>query len=152
VSSGDGYFRLVITSSPSPLSVAGVPSLIATSPSFRIGSLSLSSAHPRGSTPLGLIPELLVRSLFIAGRTAAFALFYAAFPFLKIATWMPGPVKQWALSVLYRSAGGEERFGLRERVEGMNLRLKRANDKVRSPFHHQLTRKCSSMAGFDLAL
>lgn len=130
VSSGDGYFRLILTTSPSTLSLAQLPSVITTSPTFRVGSISLASAHPRGATAIGLIPELLARSLFVAGKTAAYAAFYAAFPFLKVASWVPGPWKQWAVRVLYRSAGGEERFGLQERVESINLRVRRANDKV----------------------
>jgi len=130
VSSGDGYFRLVITSSPSPLSVSGIPSLLATSPVFRVGSIAFSSAHPRGASLIGIIPELLVRTMFIAGKTAAFTLFYATFPFLKVATWMPGPLKQWAMRVLYQSAGGEERFGFQDRVEKMNQKMKKANDQL----------------------
>jgi len=130
VASGDGYFRLVITTSPSSLSVAGIPSLVAASPVFRVGSIAFSSAHPRGASLLGLVPELLARSLFVAGKTAAYAAFYAAFPFLKVATWIPGPWKQWALQMLYNTAGGEERFQLQSRVDRMNQSLKKANDKL----------------------
>jgi len=68
--------------------------------------------------------------MFIAGKTAAFTLFYATFPLLKVATWMPGPLKQWAMRVLYQSAGGEERFGFQDRVEKMNQKMKKANDQL----------------------
>lgn len=64
VKAEDGYYRLRVTSD------AGGKNEIAVSPSFRVGSLSLGSASPRGATPIGLIPELLVRSSFEVARTA----------------------------------------------------------------------------------
>jgi hypothetical protein len=123
VQSGDGYFRIVVTTESKKQ--------LAHSPVFRVGSLTLASAHPRGATLLGLVPELVLRSLSVAAHTAAFAAFYTAFPFLKLASWMPGPWKQWALNVLYSRTGGEERWALRDRIDKANVRWKQANDKVR---------------------
>ena len=63
VRSGDGYFRLRITGEkPSDL--------LAESSPFRVGSLTWSSAHPQGATPIGLVPEVVVRSGFLAAKTA----------------------------------------------------------------------------------
>ena len=64
VSSGDGYFRLRVTSDNSRKTLA-------VSPVFRIGSISLASAHPQGATLIGLFPELLLRSSFIAAKTSS---------------------------------------------------------------------------------
>lgn len=63
VSSGDGYFRLRVTSDNSRKTLA-------VSPVFRIGSISWASAHPQGASIIGLFPELLVRTSFIAARTS----------------------------------------------------------------------------------
>ncbi|THH08855.1 hypothetical protein EW145_g2431 [Phellinidium pouzarii] len=97
VSAGDGYFRLRVTAGDEHKTIA-------VSPSFRIGSLSWSSAHPQGATPAGLVPELLVRSVFVAAKTTAYASFYATFPFLKLAEWTPGPWRQYAMQALYTHA------------------------------------------------
>ncbi|KZV84758.1 hypothetical protein EXIGLDRAFT_741850 [Exidia glandulosa HHB12029] len=94
VASGDGYFRLRITKSDGRTAIAH-------SPAFRVGSLSLSSAHPQGATLMGLIPELTVRTTFLGFTASAYAAFYAAFPLLKIAEWTPGPWKQYAVRALY---------------------------------------------------
>lgn len=67
VSSGDGYFRLRITTDNPRKSVAA-------SPVFRVGSLSLASAHPQGASLLGLVPEMLVRSAFVAVKTTGASL------------------------------------------------------------------------------
>lgn len=62
VASGDGYFRLrVTTSNPNKT--------IAASPVFRVGSLSWSSSHPQGATVAGIVPELLVRTAFVTAKT-----------------------------------------------------------------------------------
>ena len=64
VSSGDGYFRLRITADNSRKTLA-------VSPVFRIGSISWASAHPQGASVLGLVPELLVRSSFVAAKASS---------------------------------------------------------------------------------
>lgn len=99
VRSGDGYFRLRL-SAP-----ARDSETLAYSPTFRLGSLSLHSACPRGATIITLIPEVLVRSL----SAAAWGLFYAAFPFLSLAERLPGRWGQRAMHWAYRAAGGDER-------------------------------------------
>ncbi|KAF8603011.1 hypothetical protein BDV93DRAFT_508768 [Ceratobasidium sp. AG-I] len=125
VRSGDGYFRLRIAS-------ANGRKTIAESPVFRVGSLTWSSAHPQGASPLGLVPEMGARSAFLAGKTAAWAGFYAAFPFLKISQMIPGlgvwsqRMIQWA----YVAAGGDtkrqeldDRFKVTESWRKANERM-----------------------------
>jgi hypothetical protein len=115
VAAGDGYFRLLVKHSGS---------VIASSASFRVGSLSLSSAHPRGASVVTLVPEVLLKSGSVAANTAAWASFYTAFPFLKVAQMLPGTSNwgTWALNRAYKYAGGEqtaaelkERYKLEER-------------------------------------
>lgn len=60
----DGYYRFRVTSD------AAGKHEIAVSPSFRLGSVSWASASPRGATPIGLVPEVLVRTSFEVARTA----------------------------------------------------------------------------------
>ncbi|KAJ7738264.1 hypothetical protein DFH07DRAFT_892725 [Mycena maculata] len=118
VSAGDGYFRLLINKSGRA---------IASTASFRVGSLSLSSAHPRGASVVTVVPELLVKSGSVAAATAAWASFYAAFPFLKVAQMVPGTSTwgAWALNRAYKLAGGEQTAAEvkeRYRVEERRLR------------------------------
>ncbi|KAG8761041.1 hypothetical protein FRC12_009462 [Ceratobasidium sp. 428] len=125
VRSGDGYFRLRVTS-------ANGKKTIAESPVFRVGSLTWASAHPQGATPLGLVPELGARSVFIAGKTAAWAGFYAAFPFLKISQFVPGlgTWSQRAIQWAYAAAGGDaKRQELDERFRVSDT-WRRANDRM----------------------
>jgi hypothetical protein len=132
VRSGDGYFRLRITS-------ANGRKTFAESPVFRVGSLTWSSAHPQGATPLGLIPEIGARSVFLSGQAAAWAAFYAAFPFLKISQMVPG-LSGWSQRMLqwaYTAAGGDakrqeldERFKVSETWRKANDRLVMNNPKV----------------------
>ena len=98
-SSGDGYFRLVIDQ-------AGQPA--AYSPTFRLFSLSLSSACPRGASvlPPTLAPELLLRALSTALYTALLALFPVAAIVEKV---LPRSWARWMMTRLYRSLGMEER-------------------------------------------
>ncbi|KAF8754795.1 hypothetical protein RHS01_05846 [Rhizoctonia solani] len=125
VRSGDGYFRLRITS-------ANGKKTIAESPVFRVGSLTWASAHPQGATPLGLVPELGARSLFLTGQAAAWAGFYAAFPFLKIGQMLPGlgPWSQRMLQWAYSAAGGDmKRQELDERFK-VSETFRKANDRL----------------------
>lgn len=108
VASGDGYFRLRITKGDGKTTIA-------TSPVFRVGSISLSSAHPQGATLFGLVPELVLRSAFIGVTASAYAAFYAAFPLLKVAEWTPGPWKQYAIRALYAQALSPEQQARVER-------------------------------------
>ncbi|KAG8744283.1 hypothetical protein FRC10_010446 [Ceratobasidium sp. 414] len=125
VRSGDGYFRLRVTS-------ANGKNTIAESPAFRVGSLAWSSAHPQGATPLGLIPELGARSAFLAGKTAAWAGFYAAFPFLKIGGYVPG-LGTWsrrAIEWAYVAAGGNTRKQELDERFRVSETWRRANDRM----------------------
>ncbi|KZT38266.1 hypothetical protein SISSUDRAFT_1033492 [Sistotremastrum suecicum HHB10207 ss-3] len=126
VSSGDGYFRFRITTE-------NPRQAIAESPVFRVGSLTLSTAQPQGASLIGIGPELVVRTLVIAGRSAAYASFYAAFPFLKLAAWTPGPWKAWAVRTIYGYGGGDqlnERYQISENIGKANEQLKKANEKM----------------------
>lgn len=120
VSSGDGYFRILIYPFKSATTA------VASTASFRVGSLSLSSAHPRGSSVMTLVPELLLKSGSVVASTAAWGSFYAAFPLLKVAQMMPGSSSwgNWAMNRAYKLAGGEgttrelkERYKVEERRE-----------------------------------
>jgi len=101
VASGDGYFRLRITNRQQEM--------LAESPVFRVGSLTWSSAQPRGATPITIIPELGVRAAFLTAKVAAWTAFFSAFPFLKLAEWMPGGWGERAMRTAYRLAGGEQK-------------------------------------------
>lgn len=98
-SSGDGYFRLAID-------IPGQPT--AFSPTFRIFSLSLSSACPRGSAilPPTLIPEILLRTISTALYSALLALFPIAAIVEKV---LPKSWARWMMTKLYRSLGTEEK-------------------------------------------
>lgn len=63
VRSGDGYFRLRITTEDPKKTLTE-------SPVFRVGSLSWASAHPQGASLLGLVPELLIKTSFVTAKTA----------------------------------------------------------------------------------
>jgi len=64
VASGDGYFRLRVTKGDGRTAIA-------TSAVFRIGSISLYSAHPQGATLVGgLVPEIILRSASLTATTA----------------------------------------------------------------------------------
>ncbi|KAJ6532889.1 hypothetical protein DFH09DRAFT_993526 [Mycena vulgaris] len=123
VSAGDGYFRLLVKHSGR---------VIASTASFRVGSLSLSSAHPRGASVVTVVPELALKSGSVAANTAAWASFYAAFPFLKAAQMLPGTSTwgTWALNRAYKLAGGEQTAAeLKERYRVEERRM-RAEESV----------------------
>ncbi|TDL20300.1 hypothetical protein BD410DRAFT_791085 [Rickenella mellea] len=124
VSSGDGYFRLRVTTGKSSKSIAE-------SPVFRVGSLSLSSAHPQGASMFGLVPELVVRSAFITVRTTAWATFYASFPLLKIAEWTPGPWRAYALRILYsHSLTPDQQSQISGNIAKGKVQLQKANESI----------------------
>jgi len=148
VRSGDGYFRLRITS-------ANGKKTIAESPVFRVGSLTWSSAHPQGATALGLVPEMSARSVFLAGKTAAWASFYAAFPFLKISQFVPGlgVWSQRAIEWAYVAAGGNaKRQELDERFR-VSESWRKANDRMYKelPFGAAGIRTAADLAADDEA-
>ncbi|KAJ7898637.1 hypothetical protein B0H14DRAFT_2674952 [Mycena olivaceomarginata] len=121
VSAGDGYFRLLVKSKKSGKTLASTAS-------FRVGSLSLSSAHPRGASVVTVVPEIVLKSASVTTTTAAWASFYAAFPFLKAAQMLPGTSTwgTWALNRAYKAAGGEQTAAeLKERykVEERRMRM-----------------------------
>ncbi|KAJ7064407.1 hypothetical protein B0H15DRAFT_794681 [Mycena belliarum] len=124
VAAGDGYFRMLIKG-PSGR-------VLAQTASFRVGSLSLSSAHPRGASVVTVLPELALKSASLTVNTAAWAAFYTAFPLLKAAQMMPGTHAwgTWALRRAYTMAGGEQTAGeLKERYRVEERRM-RAEDAV----------------------
>ncbi|KAH8110211.1 hypothetical protein DFH11DRAFT_814559 [Phellopilus nigrolimitatus] len=124
VHSGDGYFRLRVTTH-------NARTTLAESPTFRVGSVSWASAHPQGATPVGLVPELLVRSIFIAAKTTAYASFYATFPFLKMAEWTPGPWRQYAMRTLYtRALSEDQQAQVSENIARSKEGFQRANDTI----------------------
>ncbi|KAF8179924.1 hypothetical protein K438DRAFT_1842342 [Mycena galopus ATCC 62051] len=119
VSAGDGYFRLLIKTSGK---------VVASTASFRVGSLSLSSAHPRGASVVTVVPEMVLKTASVTATTAAWASFYAAFPFLKVAQILPGTSTwgTWALNRAYKLAGGDQTAAdLKERykIEERRMRL-----------------------------
>ncbi|KAJ7463950.1 hypothetical protein FB451DRAFT_1403340 [Mycena latifolia] len=121
---GDGYFRLLVKSPKGQV--------LAATASFRVGSLSLRSANPRGASPVTLVPELALKSAAVTAYTAAWASFYAAFPFLKAAQMLPGTHAwgTWALNRAYRLAGGEQTTAeLKERYR-VEERRARAEESV----------------------
>ncbi|KAF8970938.1 hypothetical protein BDZ97DRAFT_1694198 [Flammula alnicola] len=79
VSSGDGYFRLVVypsKSSRSPITSSAV---------FRVGSLAMRSAHLRGASPLTLAPELVVKHTADTMIHVVQGAVYAAIPVIQTA-------------------------------------------------------------------
>ncbi|KAG6914011.1 hypothetical protein DXG01_002929 [Tephrocybe rancida] len=104
VASGDGYFRLLVY----PSAESRFP--IASTATFRVGSLSLSSAHPRGASIVTLLPELSFKSASVVAHTGAWTCFYTSLPFLKVAQMIPGTSTwgTWAMQRAYKLAGGEE--------------------------------------------
>ncbi|KII85342.1 hypothetical protein PLICRDRAFT_56611 [Plicaturopsis crispa FD-325 SS-3] len=123
VASGDGYFRLLLTK-------ADGRTVLAVSPVFRVGSISWRSAQIQGATLFGLVPEFAVKSLFVGAETSAYAAFYATFPFLKLASYTPGPWREWALRTLYSGTGVEEKFNVTEKVEKAKGAYGKAYGKV----------------------
>lgn len=123
VASGDGYFRFVIYPSPT----SHTP--ITYTATFRVGSLSMSSANPRGASPITLIPELVLRS----ASFTTLAAFYAAFPIIKVAELIPGPTGRWGKWAMDRAwywAGGEQKVSeAKERLQ-LDERKKRAETSV----------------------
>lgn len=103
VSSGDGYFRLC-------LKIPGRRRKVATafSPTFRLFSLSLSSACPRGSSvlPPTIVPELVLRTISTALLGSLFAISPLALLADKI---LPSSWGRWLLRKMYRSLGGDEK-------------------------------------------
>ncbi|KAF5378114.1 hypothetical protein D9615_007512 [Tricholomella constricta] len=126
VASGDGYFRILVYPS------AASYSPIASTASFRVGSLSFSSAHPRGASIVTLLPELALKSGSVVAYTGAWATFYAAFPFLKVAQLMPGTSTwgTWALDQAYKLAGGEETTAQLKEKYQVGERRQKAEESV----------------------
>ncbi|KAJ7479567.1 hypothetical protein FB451DRAFT_1171673 [Mycena latifolia] len=89
---GNRYFRLLVKSSKGQV--------LAATAFFRVGSLSLSSADPRGASVVMLVPELALKNAAVTVYTAAWASFYAALPFLNAG--------MWALNRAYKLAGGDQ--------------------------------------------
>lgn len=108
VSSGDGYFRLCLQVPDSAGGGKRRSLVTAYSPTFRLFSLSLSSACPRGSSvlPPTIVPELLLRTLSTALLGSLFALSPLALLADKV---LPSSVGRWLLRRLYRALGGDEK-------------------------------------------
>lgn len=102
VKSGDGYFRLRVTSEDSY-------DTIATTCVFRVASASMSSASPRGADIVTLPLELAFKTAQVASVTAAYTALFTALPFLKIAQLMPGTWQKRAINNLWGWADGEQK-------------------------------------------
>jgi len=137
-SSGDGYFRLAIDMTGQP---------VAFSPSFRIFSLSLSSACPRGSSllPPTVVPELVLRTLSTALYSALLALFPVAAILEKV---LPRSWARWMMMKLYRALGMEEKtqnlmknWNVQERLDTAKTQVDQkipwANAGIRTKFEIQ---------------
>ncbi|KAF8063626.1 hypothetical protein FPV67DRAFT_1654805 [Lyophyllum atratum] len=105
VAAGDGYFRILVYH-PS----ASVFSPIASTTTFRVGSLTVSSSHPRGASILTIVPELSLKIAWVVATTVAMTMFYSMFPFLKVAQLVPftSTFANWALQFLYRLTGAQQ--------------------------------------------
>lgn len=102
-SSGDGYFRIRVTT-------ANATQTIASTPAFRIISSSLNTASPRGATIFQLPIEFFAATSSKTAQIGAWGFFYACFPFLKLASWLPGGVSQATINTFWRWAGGQQRL------------------------------------------
>lgn len=102
-SSYDGYFRIRITNS------SGQQTLVST-PTFRILSSSLSTASPRGATIFQLPIELFAATTVTTCQVGAWGFFYACFPFLKLASFIPGGFSQATINTLWKWAGGQQKL------------------------------------------
>lgn len=102
-SSGDGYFRIKVTNSSNTQTLVS-------SPTFRILSSSLSTASPRGATVFQLPIELFAATSVRTCQVGAWGFFYACFPFLKLASFIPGGVSQATINTLWRWAGGQQKL------------------------------------------
>ncbi|GLB36580.1 hypothetical protein LshimejAT787_0308680 [Lyophyllum shimeji] len=130
VASGDGYFRLLVYH-PS----ASMVSPIAATATFRVGSLSLSSAHSRGASIVTIIPEFSLEVAWFVATTVAWTSFYSAFPFLKTAQLVPftRTWSTWALRLAYKLTGGKRLAGyLKEkyRVEERKVQAEETVSRV----------------------
>lgn len=114
-SEGDGYFRVVLVKGG-----AGKEKIY--SPTFRLYSLSLSSACPRGSSilPPTLVPELLLRTI----STILYAALLALSPLGFLAKYMPRGITRWIGGKVYRAAGGDakrdaafNKYGVQEKLD-----------------------------------
>jgi len=95
------------------------------------------------------------RSVFLAGKTAAWASFYAAFPFLKISQFVPGlgVWSQRAIEWAYVAAGGNaKRQELDERFR-VSESWRKANDRMYKelPFGAAGIRTAADLAADDEA-
>ncbi|GLB43057.1 hypothetical protein LshimejAT787_1205060 [Lyophyllum shimeji] len=114
VASGDGYFRILLYHSS-----ASLLSPIAATTTFRVGSLSLNSGHPRGASITAVMPEIAVVIAWVLFTLFTWTLFFGVFPVLKVAQLIP-LTKAWASrSMLVRviplgSAGVRTAYDLEE--------------------------------------
>ena len=95
----DGYFRLVFKHSDGTM---------ATSPDFRVYSVSLYSACPRGAAilPPSIIPELLLRAISTALTAILMGLFPLAALLEKI---LPRKMTRGFMQWAYRKSGAQEK-------------------------------------------
>ncbi|CBQ73908.1 conserved hypothetical protein [Sporisorium reilianum SRZ2] len=129
VSTGDGYFRLYATF-PSPL--ASRTTIGIGSPTFRLFSLSLTSASPRGAALLPIpviVPELALRLVSIALTTLVYGLFPVAAIIDKLLPrWMSRRFVNWIYARVGAKGKAEQlkqRYGVDRRVEQAREQVKR---------------------------
>jgi hypothetical protein len=122
-SSGDGYFRIRVTTAN------GIQQLAST-PTFRILSSSLDTASPRGANWFQLPVELGIATSIKSAQVGAWGFFYAAFPFLKIGSLIPGgsAISQKMLNTLYHWAGGDTFVAEKRKELKVDEALAAAND------------------------
>ncbi|PPQ85698.1 hypothetical protein CVT25_002732 [Psilocybe cyanescens] len=107
MSSGDGYFRLVVCPHESARSI------IAATGVFRLGSLSSDSAHIRGASLGTLTPELALKHASNTLQSVTQGAIYPAVPLVQAVETIPGITKigKWALDTGYRRIAGRESQG-----------------------------------------
>lgn len=107
VSSGDGYFRLVVCPHRSARSI------IASTGVFRLVSLSSDPARTRGATLGMLAPELALKHASNTVQSAAQGAIYTAIPIVEAVETIPGTKMfgKWALDTGYRRVAGQETRG-----------------------------------------
>ncbi|KIS68416.1 uncharacterized protein UMAG_03506 [Mycosarcoma maydis] len=131
VETGDGYFRFWVTF-PSPVSRASIG---IGSPTFRLFSLSLTSASPRGAALLPvpvIVPELVLRSVSIALTTLVYGLFPVATIIDKLLPrWMSRRFIDW----VYTRVGAKNKADQLRQKYQVDNKVEQAKEQVKKvPF------------------
>lgn len=151
VSSGDGYFRLVVYPTPSSHSIVAATGV------FRLGSLSPNSSSVRGASLGTMTPELVLKtaSSTIGSQVQAVgsqvqSAVYTALPMVQAFETIPGTTKLsgWALDTGYRRVAGSETQEARYRsLDDVGEHLQDRVHDVVSAF----TESCTSISSILLS-